>query len=294
MDGNQRLQQSFESIKSERDLRTFLLNKTKEGLYLEFKQKSNSKHGKLDNDDKKNFAKALSGFANSDGGILIWGIQTRSKDESAKTLKPINKVDDFIRSLKSFLTSATQPIVDGVLIEKVSKENSNSRGYVKCLIQPSFKAPHRSTDREYYKRSIEGFYRLEHFDLEDMFGRRVRPVLKANIQIKPHSSEDKTLKELHFYIYNKGRAVAKYTGLFCKFTGNIEIVSTHHPLTDVSTLNNLPAVLYSDNLGVVHPNNIHMSAGHIVYRNKDESKKIGGLLSYYCDQMSSESQAFEI
>ena len=126
MDDNARLQQSFDAIKTEADIKTFVTNKTKEGLYLEFKQKSNSKHGKLDNDDKKNFSKALSGFANSDGGILVWGVQARAKDESAKALKPINQVDNFIRSLKSFLTSATQPIVDGVLIEKVQKEKSNA------------------------------------------------------------------------------------------------------------------------------------------------------------------------
>jgi len=33
-------------------------------------------------------------------------------------------------------------------------------------------------DREYFKRSTEGFYRLEHFDLEDLFGRRPKPALR--------------------------------------------------------------------------------------------------------------------
>lgn len=295
MDENSRLQQSYDAIKIEADINTFITNKTKEGLYLEFKQKSNSKHGNLDNDDKKNFSKALSGFANSDGGILIWGVQTRTKDESAKKLKPINQVDDFVRSLKSFLTSATQPIIDNVLIEKIPKDKSKFRGYVKCLIPQSFKAPHRSYfDREYYKRSIEGFYRLEHFDLEDMFGRRTRPVLKVKAEIKQHPGEDKTLYELHFNLFNEGRAIAKYTSLFCKFNENIEIVSTQHPLTDVSHLNNTPTVSFSDNSGVIHPNNIHVNAGHVVFRKKNASQKIVGALSYFCDGMSAQNSSIEI
>lgn len=210
-------------------------------------------------------------------------------------LKPINQVDDFIRSLKSFLTSATQPIVDGVLIEKVQKEKSKSRGYVKCLIPPSFKAPHRSYfDREYYKRSLEGFYRLEHFDLEDMFGRRTRPVLKVKAEVKQHPGEDKTIYQLHFYLFNEGRAVAKYPGLFCKLNDNIEIVSVQFPLNDVSGLNDTPAVSFSDNVGVIHPNNVHVSAGHAVFRKKDASQKIVAALSCYCDGMSATNQNFEI
>lgn len=38
-------------------------------------------------------------------------------------------------------------------------------------------------DREYFKRSTEGFYRLEHFDLEDIFGRRPIPRLDLAWQI---------------------------------------------------------------------------------------------------------------
>lgn len=36
--------------------------------------------------------------------------------------------------------------------------------------------------REYYKRSEDGCYRLEHFDLEDMFGRRQRPLLELFVE----------------------------------------------------------------------------------------------------------------
>ncbi len=93
-----------------------ITDRVKEDLYLEFKQKHDSSHAQLENDDKSNFSRALSGFANSDGGILIWGIETNKKDESVKSLKPITDVDGFIRSLKSSLINFVQPFVDNVLI----------------------------------------------------------------------------------------------------------------------------------------------------------------------------------
>ena len=50
-----------------------------ENLWLDFKQKSDTDgSAKLSESDKGNFAKALSGFANAAGGVLI----TKSKDLS--------------------------------------------------------------------------------------------------------------------------------------------------------------------------------------------------------------------
>ena len=35
-------------------------------------------------------------------------------------------------------------------------------------------------ENRYYKRSGDSFYQMEHFDLEDMFGRRRKPKLKMS------------------------------------------------------------------------------------------------------------------
>jgi hypothetical protein len=51
----------------------------------------------------------------------------------------------------------------------------------------------------YYKRSGDTFRRMEHFDLEDMFGRRPRPKLELQIDTRPapdgNPSEDLTLRQ---------------------------------------------------------------------------------------------------
>lgn len=49
----------------------------KEGLYIDFKQKAIDTNGELSEDDKKNFSKLVSAFANLDGGVIVWGIETQ-------------------------------------------------------------------------------------------------------------------------------------------------------------------------------------------------------------------------
>ncbi|OGH18808.1 MAG: hypothetical protein A3F31_04505 [Candidatus Levybacteria bacterium RIFCSPHIGHO2_12_FULL_38_12] len=276
----------YSSLKTETDLRNLVISRTPESLYLEFKQKSNAKKGNLDQDDKKNFYKALSGFANSDGGVLVWGVKTRKRSETASRLIPINQIDLFLQSLKSSLLMATTPMIEGVLVEKIEKDGSSSRGYIKCLIPASSKAPHRNNnDREYYKRSVEGFYRLEHFDLEDMFGRKLKPVLDLSYEVvNPHLA-DTSIRELKFYFKNEGRAVAKYTGFMAMFMQNLEVVSVTHQLQNVSSMNRYQTVSYSDNLGVIHPNGISTYLGSITFKFPDPQLQITGNLQFYCDGM---------
>ena len=45
-----------------------------ERLHFDFKRKEEHQHPHLDGKDKRNLAKAVSGFANSGGGVLHWGI----------------------------------------------------------------------------------------------------------------------------------------------------------------------------------------------------------------------------
>lgn len=179
----------FASLSTEADLRGLITENTKENLHLEFKGKKDRSKPDLDESDAWQFSRALSGFANSAGGVLLWGIET-GKGEQAKKLKPISGVAEFEARLKKSLLNSTQPIVEGVQINVIPASDDASAGYVACFIPESNRTPHRAmlADREYYKRSTEGFYRLEHFDLEDMFGRRPTPRLAVRISLHRRGS----------------------------------------------------------------------------------------------------------
>jgi len=82
------------------EIRDFVRNQTAEDLYLEFKTANYPSGIEF---DKKNFSKCLSGFSNSAGGILIWGVSAREekgKPDVANELKPIKNLIDFETYLK--------------------------------------------------------------------------------------------------------------------------------------------------------------------------------------------------
>lgn len=54
-------------------IRGTIENRVEEGLYVDFKQKSDRQEPGLNNDDRANLAKAISGFANTDGGLIVLG-----------------------------------------------------------------------------------------------------------------------------------------------------------------------------------------------------------------------------
>lgn len=288
------LLQIFNSVTDEKKLSDQFLG-VKEDLHVEFKLKKDRRIGKLDDSDKWQFSRALSGFANSAGGLLLWGIETNKKEEACK-LKPISEVHLFLNSLKKSLINTTQPIVEGVILDVITQKGSKENGYVKCFIPQSEKTPHRAmlAEREYYKRSIEGFYKLEHFDLEDMFGRRQRPFLVPEIEVeiikKTESNDEYKIK---YVLKNEGRNIARYTGFMCSFTENIEITGAH-TVKNLSKLNDgKPVLTYENLVGVIHPTNMRTHVGDATFVKKDKGQ-VQMAMQVYCENMLARTYYFFI
>lgn len=213
-------EQLYESLKTEEDIRSLV--GTEENLHLEVKTGSSP----LTDDDKGYLSQALSGFANSDGGILVFGMKTeRQSPESADVVteaRPIQAPKKVVTEINALIGQIVSPIVNGVLAKTVPASNSKGMdyGYIVVLIPASDLAPHRALSkkigaREYWKRSGDSFYRMEHYDIADMFGRRQRPKLKLNCRIirgLEISVQGETLLggRIVISIRNEGRSIARF------------------------------------------------------------------------------------
>lgn len=193
-------------------LNGFICDGRTEDLHLEFKTvKSSSLKSE---DDKRNLARALSGFSNSEGGLLIWGVDARKNSDGidcAKQLMEITELKQFISRLHELTGEAVSPLVNGV--QHKSIEAGNDTGYAVTLVPESDTGPHMAKfgDDRYYKRSGDAFYRMEHFDLADMFGRRKRPLLRLTAKCEYDKRNPKQVSIL-LGIRNDGRgsAIAPY------------------------------------------------------------------------------------
>ena len=80
-----------------------------ERLHFDYKEKANPDTPNPNDKDKEHLAKAVSGFANSGGGVLIWGIQ----DKTLK-LEPIAGVQQFVAAMLQVAAHLTDPAVPNV------------------------------------------------------------------------------------------------------------------------------------------------------------------------------------
>lgn len=207
------LHDQYKSINKNKILE-YIHNQQEENLNLEFKSVNNSNLS--DSNDRRNLAKALSGFANSDGGLIIWGVVARVNAQGidcASEDKPIDDVNLFLSKINEFTGTATSPIIDCIKHKKIF--TVKPKGYVISYIPESINGPHMAKFREnrYYKRSGDSFYQMEHFDIADMFGKRKRPDLYLNYYIRQNgwsgNPQGKFYKyEITFGIMNKGRGSA--------------------------------------------------------------------------------------
>lgn len=195
----------FESL-SAAQIRAYVSSQQEETLQLEFKTVSSP--DMASRDDKRNFAVALSGFANSAGGLIIWGVNAKKNADGidcAISTSEIPSVALFQSRLIELTGDAVSPRIDGILHKAIQEENDS--GYAVTLVPESDSGPHMAKlgEDRYFKRSGPSFYRMEHFDIADMFGRRRRAKLRVETRIDGKDAQAKIILSLH----NDGRGSAR-------------------------------------------------------------------------------------
>jgi hypothetical protein len=261
---------------------SFVEQKQEENLHLDFKLVANSDLSKKE--DKRNFARSLSGFANSSGGIIIWGIDARENVDGVDCATAIVEFSNpalMVTRLNSMTGDATSPLIAGVRHKPIINEQTG-RGVVATLVPESDSGPYMAKlgEQRYFKRSGDSFYPMEHFDLEDMFGRRQ----KAKLEVLPeHTSIEDGVEEITVRLLNAGRAVARHAGLVIRFE-NVGLVRVSDQLHDSSAVNSgRPVVQYNNDRGVIHPNGIPVILGAIRVRRIDAVLPITAYVTIYCE-----------
>jgi hypothetical protein len=164
----------------------FLADRQVEELYLDFKRSTDSGNGShLNQSDRNNFAKAISGFGNSEGGVIVWGVDA-SVDidgaDCARAQRPITNVRRFESWLQGAVSGCTIPAHPRVEHHAIDAGSGN--GFVVSLIQQSQLAPHQCvSDYKYYMRAGSSFSPIPHSLIMGMMGRRPQPLIFPNYVI---------------------------------------------------------------------------------------------------------------
>jgi schlafen family protein len=122
-------------------------------------------------DFRELWAKNLSCFANSDGGVVVFGID--APKGSAKNLSLVQDVTRLQAKLKELLKSVTEPPVQRVDIEVYRDPPNANTGFVVCYIPASPWRPHQvrleGQPHQFYIRAADHCVPCNHSTLRALF-----------------------------------------------------------------------------------------------------------------------------
>jgi Divergent AAA domain. len=193
-----------------------------ETLYLEFKCKAHDgQPGRLHDDDKKNLAKTISAFANTEGGCLVFGISTaRDKGDApdyAKEAQPINALGAFKGCVEAILKDVVNPAPAGIELEAVENRSGSDQGVLAIYVPQSIGRPHRANmgpgevREHYYQRSGSRSDIMPHSMLAALLGRVPSPSLYLRFWIwgEEQLSTASSILRFSLELWNEGRGTAR-------------------------------------------------------------------------------------
>ncbi len=210
--------------KGEGAIDSFIETQESEHLSLDFKRSADDGNGvNLHAKDRKNLSKAISGFGNSGGGVIVWGVDCSGDSSGADVARqkcPLVDAKKFKSLLEGAISGCTIPSHPGVQNEAIFCKDNNS-GFVVTLIPMSNRAPHQAVmgKKYYYIRAGSDFDPTPHSVLAGMFGRRPQPhvLVKLTAKSMVRGSEDGIMKA-EIQIENDGPTIAKDLFVSAKIT----------------------------------------------------------------------------
>ena len=173
-----------------------IVDREPESLFLDFKRSPQDGAARnLAPDDNKNLSKAISGFANSSGGIVIWGVDCRRNSSGNEVAEkhPLLDAGGFNTKLQAAISRTTIPAHPGVQVLSFDEPGMSPAGYVVVYVPQSHIGPIRSlVTNHYHVRTGSDFGFVPHDVLAGMFGKAPQPNADLNLISHPAGLDPST------------------------------------------------------------------------------------------------------
>lgn len=195
-----------------------ITNNVEETINLEFKSSDAIAQTDL---KKKEISKDVSAFANSDGGVIVYGL--KEINHVASELSFIDGNAFTKEWLEHAIQNNIQRRIENLRIIPVRFDNDISKTVYVIEIPRSYNAPHISKDKRYYKRYNFESVPMEEYEIRDIYSRVQTTKLVTAEALhrysKPESwkTDNRIEAEICITIKNVGRFVANSYKVMCKF-----------------------------------------------------------------------------
>lgn len=157
------------------DISYLLKYEVEESLHLDYK--SGESLGKTENRTKE-IAKDVSAFANSDGGVIIYGIL--EKDHRPNSFAYVDGTCITKEWLEQVINSKVNKKIPGVEIYPFRVDGDLKKSIFLVKIPRSNMAPHMSCDHRYYKRYNFTSVPMEDYEVRDLYHRKNKSILQVD------------------------------------------------------------------------------------------------------------------
>lgn len=228
------------------DILSLISNEVEESIYLDFKDaraldKSENK--------RKEISKDIASFANSDGGIIIYGITEENHKANSVTFIDGN---EFTKEwIEQIINSTIQRRIANVLVFPIRYNGDISKTIYVVKIPKSFDAPHLSRDKRFYKRFNFESVQMEEYEIRQSYGQK----LKSKLVIEQWSVSA-----------NKGKLINKDQ---YEFECEVQIANDGD-ITESTYKVNFYILNFPRHLSISYP----LSTGNYNHTTLDEKKKI--------------------
>ena len=200
------------NITSKSDLDNLIFNQIEENLNLDYKSAGSlgKSVGK-----KKELSKDVSAFANSNGGIIIYGIKEFDEAEKRhlpERLDPVNRSEYSKEWLEQIINSNISPRIDGIIIKSISLNNENDVAYVVEI--PKSTTAHQSSDFRYHKRFNFETVAMHDYEVKDVMNRNKSPEIEITFELEKFKYEvTSPVSQMNFQIHSGIEQKKEYSTL---------------------------------------------------------------------------------
>jgi hypothetical protein len=149
------------------DIDNYIHLQAEESINLDFKRGDALK---IDDKTKREISKDVSAFANSDGGIIIYGIE--EKNFKADNLVFVNGNIITKEWLEQIINSRIQRKIDGLIIEPIRYNGNIEQTIFVVKIPRSLNAPHMTSEKRFYKRYNFESVEMEEYEVRNLYTRQ--------------------------------------------------------------------------------------------------------------------------
>lgn len=173
---------------------------------------------------KAEISKDVSAFANSGGGIIIYGVQEFTELAKRHLPEKINPIDRTVISkewLEQVINSNMSPKINGLKIYPVTIGNVENNEVVYVVDIPQSNTAHQAKDKRYYRRYNFESVQMDDYEIKDIINRANKADIVISFEnyygkkrFREYAETDNVKITAYIWAYNNGNKVAQYIQVF--------------------------------------------------------------------------------